>query len=766
MRGSWRPPQIGQSVQWASGSNQTWSALKAGADGSFSGPALRGGYAYLSYLAPSNQVLLLHAAGHSMVYVNGEPRAGDVYSYDSVILPVALHAGQNDLLFASGRGRLQVRLEYPKQPVFLGLNDSTLPDFVQGQANDTWAAVMLINTTTSSLSGLTLTSSGPGMKRSASSVPVILPLSCRKVGFRLQHSGRAETNQIRVALELSGHLPRGGILLDRADLRVRLLPPESTRKETFLSEIDGSVQYYGLTPARPPSKAKPARALVLSTHGASVEGIGQASAYAGKPWAHIEAPTNRRPYGFDWEDWGRMDALEVLELTQKKLGTDPSLTYLTGHSMGGHGSWQLGATFPDRFAAIAPSAGWISWFSYAGGRRDTSTNAVRMLLQRALNPCDTLLMASNYLHQGVYILHGDADDNVPVSEARTMKGVLEKFHRDFQYHEQAGAGHWWGNACVDWPPIFDLFSRRRIPDAPSTRSVQFTTVNPGVSSRCHWVAIEAQLVPLAPSVIQMDWDSNARRFTGRSENIARLAIDVGHVRSGGPVSVGLDGGTPISVALPSSGTKLWFARDHEKWFPILNPSFALKGPWRNGPFKEAFQHRMLFVYATHGTPAENQWAFAKARFDSEAYWYRGNGSIDVIPDTAFDPRATLDRGVVVYGNADNNAAWPLLLKDSPIQVRRGKVSVGRRELIGEDLACLFMRPKLGSDVASVAVVSGTGEQGMRLNDRVQYFLAGIALPDCTVFGPECLAKGAEGVRCAGFFGNDWSVESGDFAWRQ
>jgi len=27
----------------------------------------------------------------------------------------------------------------------------------------------------------------------------------------------------------------------------------------------------------------------------------------------LVAPTNRRPYGYDWEDWGRADALEVLE---------------------------------------------------------------------------------------------------------------------------------------------------------------------------------------------------------------------------------------------------------------------------------------------------------------------------------------------------------------------------------------------------------------------------------------------------------------------
>ena len=55
-----------------------------------------------------------------------------------------------------------------------------------------------------------------------------------------------------------------------------------------------------------------------------------------------------------------MDALEVLNLAQADLRTDRRRTYLTGHSMGGHGTWIVGVTFPDRFAAIAPSAGWIS----------------------------------------------------------------------------------------------------------------------------------------------------------------------------------------------------------------------------------------------------------------------------------------------------------------------------------------------------------------------------------------------------------------------
>ena len=113
-------------------------------------------------------------------------------------------------------------------------------------------------------------------------------------------------------------------------------------------------------------------ALVLTLHGAGVAALGQVDAYASKAWAHLVAPTNRRRFGFDWEDWGRLDAVEVLEDAQSHLESDPRRVYLTGHSMGGHGVWHLGVTYPDRFAALAPSAGWVSFFSYTGFVRGRS----------------------------------------------------------------------------------------------------------------------------------------------------------------------------------------------------------------------------------------------------------------------------------------------------------------------------------------------------------------------------------------------------------
>ena len=114
-----------------------------------------------------------------------------------------------------------------------------------------------------------------------------------------------------------------------------------------------------------------------------------------------------------------MDAMEVLSLARAQLHPDAQRIYLTGHSMGGHGVWQLGALFPDQFAAIGPSAGWISFFSYADARRFTNATPVEALLQRATATSETLTLETNYLQEGVYVIHGGDDDNVPAAQART-----------------------------------------------------------------------------------------------------------------------------------------------------------------------------------------------------------------------------------------------------------------------------------------------------------------------------------------------------------
>lgn len=747
--GTWTPPKAGDKV--AGPRERTWMAAKL-KDGT---PDVAGGYVYVPVESDRDQVKLLDAAGHSMVYVNGEPRMGDVYRTGYVRIPILLKKGTNHLLFAPGRGPVKLALAEPKATSQLHLGDVTAPDLVAGEAIDTEAAVVVLNASPVPATDLEIVARAPGGEAVRTAVSFIPPLGVRKVGFRIAGPTPAAGKPVPVSLTLV----RGEKAdLDAATLNLNVAAPTANRKHTFRSEIDDSVQYFGHVPAAAdPKGGKPG--LVLTLHGASVEAIGQSACYSPKPGLHVVAPTNRRPYGFDWEDWGRLDALEVLNYAAKEFGTDPARTYLTGHSMGGHGTWHLGVTYPSRFAAIAPSAGWVSLWSYAGMRKDGSAPPERELVLRASGPSDTLALAHNLTATGVYVLHGDADDNVPVSQARTMRKELADFHPDFAYYERPGAGHWWGNECVDWPPLVEFLSRHRLPDRGAVRKVDFRTANPGVSAECHWATIEAQTKSLAISHVNLTHDPAKRSFHGTTTNVARLSLDLGHLSPGKPVAVTLDGQSLGDVSWPAESTRVWFTRADETWSVAAPPTAWRKGPHRAGPFKDAFRHHVIFVYGTQGTPEENVWSLAKARFDAEQFWYRGNGSVEVLPDSVFVLSKQPDRNVVLYGHAEMNAAWKPLFGDAPVQVNRGRLTADGREVAGNDLGCLLIYPQLGSRLTCVAAVAGTGLHGMRLTDRLPYFSSGAAYPDWTVLDPN-------GVRGAGYFGPDWTPAGGESAWRK
>ena len=357
-----------------------------------------------------------------------------------------------------------------------------------------------------------------------------------------------------------------------------------------------------------------------------------------------------------------------------------------------------------------------------------------------------------------------------------MKTQLAAFHHDVVAWEQPGAGHWWGAeqkasdeqfgaACVDWKPMFEFFAAHKRPLNPEVWKVDFATADPGVSAWCHWLGILAQERPLKVSRVRMDYDPAGNIYTGVTENVRRLSFKINPRSGPGSLTLSLDGQVVERVPFPAGTKQLWFIKRSGKWETETRPNATEKNPARTGPFKQAFRNRMLFVYGTQGTTEENAWAYSRARYDAESFWYRGNGAVDVVADTAFRPGRERDRSVILYGNADTNGAWNALLPVSPVVVSHKGVRIGERDTAGSDLACLFVRPRPGSDRALVAVVGGSGLSGMRLTDRLPYFTSGVEYPDCIVFRPDLLTKGAGGVVTAGFFGLDWGVPTGEFVWQ-
>ena len=766
VQGTFQTPEEGQLVENDGGVSQSWSIIEAQDDGWISAPDLRSGYAFCTYESPREETLLLDASGHSMVYANGVPRVGDPYRYGSTILPVRVKKGSNQFLFLCGRGGVKASLRpLPRDEsgtpleVFFLERDDTLPDIVRDRGGDLMIGVVLVNAGAQSREFDVQARRGElHYPAGAREVPAY---SIAKVPLKIQESLVYATDAeetVTFTLETGG---------DARDVVLRARNSDEKHRITFESEIDGSIQYYAVVP---PSEPLDDPGLILTLHGASVEAQRQASCYKPSDFAVIVAPTNRRPFGFDWEDWGRWDALEVMEDAKARFQTDPKRQWLTGHSMGGHGTWHIGAMFPDRFAAIAPSAGWPSFESYTGARVDAlvETDEVKDIFLRSAGSSNTTRYKSNYAPLGVFILHGDADDNVPVEQARMMREELGSFHTDFVYQEKTGAGHWWGDQCMDWPPLIEFLGERSLPNPNQRHRIDFTTPGPGISSSFDWVTVVQQERALKPSTVRIERDIEAKTVTGTTENVRILKLDLSafKIPEQESVLVTLDGSVlqawgPItgtySLRRSEDGTWSWYTEGNQL------PSYeTMKNPARSGPFKEAFRNRMRFVVGTAGTPEENTFLEEKARFDAEQWWYRGNGSIEIITDEQFLSKHDWrdGRNIILYGNADTNVAWDSVVDDE-IRVDRAGVRIGDRMIEGDDLAVLMIRPVPGDSMAAVGVVAGTGVIGNRLMQTQPYWVSGIGYPDFLVLGSEMLSGAGDGVRATGYFGNDWTIESGE-----
>lgn len=765
VRGTWMGAKAGDVIRTADGKSETWADMTADEEGEYNVDAHGSVTMRFVYESDKDQVAIFSSKGFRFLHANGQPRFGDPYGVGMCEIPIELKKGRNEFLLTGVRMPQSPTLRLPESPAFLSTSDMTLPTIFPGEALDSIGGVVVTNAMTERWGGFVIEAEVEGGETTRTEIPPIISTTRRKVPFTIKAPASDEIEDRKLTLRLYASFaasePWSEVTTELETKR-----PSRPQDVTFLSRIDGSVQYYSVVRASEPG---PGKGLALSLHGAAVEARGQAAAYTPKRWCYVVAPTNRRPFGFDWEDWGHDDALEVLELARVRYDTNPAHTWLTGHSMGGHGTWSLGVQHPDLFAAVAPSAGWQSFSTYSS-KADEEHSKLREMFRRATSQSDIAPLIRNLTTMGIYILHGDADDNVPVSEARGMKALLEQFHPGFGYHEEPGANHWWDNdktpgaECVDWPPIFDLFQSRAIPRLADVFTVDFHTSNLSVSSHMYWAEILSQEFPGGASRVNCEFKQTSEAYRITTENVTRFAIDP-HPRARGNVfTFEIDDTPAFSVSRPSGGNRIFVERKSGRWAAAAEPSPSAKYPARNGPFKRAFDNNMIFVYGTRGNAAEDAWTLAKARFDAGQFYVIGNGAVDIMSDCEFTKlnrgdRSMQDRNVILYGNADTNSAWKVVLKNPPITVTRKSVKIAHGPTFkGGDLACLFVAPRAGSDTASVGVVSGTGLVGSRVTERMSYFMSGAGFPDYFVAGADMLEIGEDGVRITGFFGDDWKFD--------
>ena len=176
--------------------------------------------------------------------------------------------------------------------------------------------------------------------------------------------------------------------------------------------------------------------VILFLHGAGERGqdgitpaqVGLGSAIFHRPHgvpALVVFPQARRTWAGGSDDSNA--ALAALDDVMKSFATDPQRVILTGLSMGGHGSWDLAAAHPEKFAAVVPICG--------GGK-----------------PSDAAKLKS----LPIWSFCGDADREQTVLNMRAMVEALEHEGASPRITEYRGVGH------LSWDRVYnDPGPRRR-----------------------------------------------------------------------------------------------------------------------------------------------------------------------------------------------------------------------------------------------------------------------------------------------------------------
>ncbi len=101
-----------------------------------------------------------------------------------------------------------------------------------------------------------------------------------------------------------------------------------------------------------------------------------------------------------------------------KYRIDTNRVYLTGVSLGGSGTWYLAIKYSDKFAAIAPLAGFTSHMDYIDKNID------------------------KLIDMPIWAFHGKIDNVVPFEETERIVKKLEGKNKDLKYSIESDVGHW------------------------------------------------------------------------------------------------------------------------------------------------------------------------------------------------------------------------------------------------------------------------------------------------------------------------------------
>ena len=448
-----------------------------------------------------------------------------------------------------------------------------------------------------------------------------------------------------------------------------------------------------------------------------------------------------------WKSAGETDVFEARDDAVARFNVDGNRIALAGFSMGGAGSWHLGAHFADQWACVHPGAGFVDVKRY---QKLTPEKMPPVYEQTLWGVYDVPGYARNFFNVPLVVYSGEQDSQRDA--AAYMEEVLAGEGFKMTHHIGPGMGHKYHPEVIQTVQAEIEAAVAKGRDAmPKKVVLQTRTLGYGTM---FWVKLLSQEKAWEDTRIEAELGEKGM-LRVMTKNVRALEVSPSFNVSG----VVVDG------AVFGPEVRAFVKGDAGKWKVEQLDVTKRKREGQSGPIEEPLKRSFVVVLpeGESGSAAVTKWVAQESQHFIKRWRGLMRGDVRVKKAAEVTAEDMVKHTLVLWGDAKSNALVARVLvagstKKLPLRWDEKVLRLGKVEVDGATHVPVMVRPNPLEPRGTVILNSGLTfrEAHDKTNSLQNPKLPDWAVLDVTVPAD---AERAGRVVAAGFFGEAWGVES-------
>jgi predicted esterase len=448
------------------------------------------------------------------------------------------------------------------------------------------------------------------------------------------------------------------------------------------------------------------------------------------------------------------DVLRVIEEMQRAYNVDPDRVYLTGLSMGGLGTMEIGLHFPDRFAGLISNCGAADTRLYESVEGYTPTPWEADLIEGR----SAVLWAENGLHVPFFIAHGIKDKINHHRNSRVLVREYERLGYRIESRFDPDLGHNVWDRTYEKGRIWTKFLRYK--RDPYPERVVFKSAHDRYM-KAYWVRLVERADFWKFARVEARIDSETNTIRASTSNLLGVAFDVSGKRLSRekPLRVELDGVTVHEGMFAAREITFVREKTNTPWRMLPAgeaPPRRPKHAGLSGPIEDFKYVRQLVVYGTQD-PAEEP-VLRRAALEASSYHSHAGIELTVKRDVDVTEEDLRDSHLHLFGTPRSNSLLRRIEGSLPLRVVAEGVKVGDMLHRGGDLGFKLIYPNPISPDRYVLVSAGVHAHAARWANWLPLWVPDYIVYDQRTVAPRWgkMLAGRPAIE-AGTFDRDWRL---------